>query len=462
MTDKARVKASSTHFPNSEKVKVSDSEFGTENHQEDLQLIDPEDESFGSTHFSEAHRGIKKAPVKANAASAPLIDEELKKGGPKGVNVNSQEDPAIGYLEKQAGMPVINTNPVEADLEDEFADEEFEGHSIESDFEDLGEEDEFEGHDIESSEDELEGEPLGIPEEHSAEDLVEEPVEAELEAPEEFEEPAGDECVALVDADEVKDADDHELQFATIGASVHVIRSNRIVASLGRVTANKAGIGDIYLTPQYQDVVAANVEAKGLRKGLVQSGFVLAKVNLTASKANAKVISAKVEKQLAAKVQAAARREQALEQSLAIAAVGINRKFFKGAENELKAGLETELQKAGVRGGSNIVRAMFAQHGVSYAKAILTLANKISEMPEEVRNQYADALDLTNDEDFEHEEIESGFEDEDEIEEEHEDLPSTVSAALSMPLRRDRGALLSAGVKSSAAMAILAGNQSLV
>ena len=94
---------------------------------------------------------------------------------------------------------------------------------------------------------------------------------------------------------------------------------------------------------------------------------------------------------------------------------------------------------------------------MSYAKSILTLANKISEMPEEVRNQYASALDMTEDGDFEPEEASV----DEEEEEEFEDLPTSVSAALSTPVRRDRGTLLSAGIKSSA-LSILNGSQSLL
>jgi len=475
MTEKVRVKAAPTHFPNTEKMKATDSGFGTTNHQEDLMLIDPDEHKGGSTHTREDHKGIPKAPIRASAKAALLTDKQLPRGG----SVNSDTpDPSIGYLEKQVKMPVINTN-VSADVEDE-ADEdnmedEFNIHSIESDFEDLGEEseeenDEFlEDHqkeikgELEDDEELEDGEELGIPEDHAAEEMLEteEPEEVESAAEEKFEAEGEDDTMAVVDADEVKEHDEHDLQFATIASAVHVIRSNRIIASIGRSSANKAGIGDIYLTPQYQDVVAANVDAKGLRKGLIQSGFILSKVKLTASKAASKIVASKVEKQLASTLASIDRKSKALEQSLAIAAVGINRKFFKGAENTLKAGLENELVKAGVRGGANLVRAMFAEHGVSYAKAILTLANKISEMPEEVRNQYASALDLTSDEDYEGEDdLEANVDDEEM--EDMEDLPTTVSAALYTPLRRDRGALLSAGVKSSSAMAILAGNQSLV
>jgi hypothetical protein len=80
-------------------------------------------------------------------------------------------------------------------------------------------------------------------------------------------------------------------------------------------------------------------------------------------------------------------------------------------------------------------------------------------MPEEVRNQYASALDMTEDGEFEPEEASM---DEAEDEEEFDDLPATVSAALNTPVRRDRGVLLNAGVKSSAAAAILSGTQSLL
>jgi AraC-like DNA-binding protein len=230
---------------------------------------------------------------------------------------------------------------------------------------------------------------------------------------------------------------------------------------MGPSLARKVGMSDLYLSEQFQDVVSASMQAKGLRKGLVQSGFVLAKVKLAAaSKATAKAVQAKVEAQVNQKMQALARKDQAMEQCLAIAAVGINRRFFKNTDNELKASLETEFQRLGVRGAGNVIRAMFAQHGVSYAKAILTLANKISAMPEDVRNQYAEALDLTNDEDFD---VDAGLDEDDEVEDDDvEEIPTSVTAALVTPARRQTAALLKAGVKTTAAMSILSGDSSLV
>lgn len=447
MNDKTRIKAAvSTHSPEDVKEKATDSEFKVKNSGEGQLLIDPEDDGGEvSTHSDKKPVEAKSKSVKASDSLA--VPEKEAPGSTHG----DSEDP-VSYLEKATDMPVIDSKPAIAAIDEDEEEEE-----ITSEFDDMdGDEDEF-PEQVESAEEDEDGmADLGLPEEHSAEEIAA-PEDEEVEQPYETEAPA-DEAVAVVDCDEVPEQDDAELQFATIASVVHVIRANRIIASMGKATAKRAGIDDVYMTPQFQDVVIASIEGKGLRKGLVQSGFVLAKVKI-AAKATAKVVQAKVDKQLGTKLEAMAARERALEQCLAIAAVGINRRFFKDAKNELKAGLETELLRAGVRGGPNIVRAMFAQYGVSYAKSILTLANKISAMPEEVRNQYASALDMTEDQDFEQEAEEASV---DEDEEEFDDLPSTVSAALVTPVRRDRGVLLNANVKSASAMSILNGSQSLL
>lgn len=439
MTNKRRVVATSTHFDIQDKVAVQDSEFEVENHQKAQMLIDPEDYESGKTHSDGNVKfgGPRKAPT-----TAALHDEELD--GPT-VTHEVGSDPAEGYLtESGDDLPVVEVPAAEEDIDDTDATEEELEAEMTTEFDDL-----YEAAEV-CAEDEFESEA----EEADADDIAEESFEVE-------ESPA--EAIALVDADEVTDEfdeEDEDLQFATIANAVHVIRSNRIIASMGAATAKKIGASDVYLTPQFQDVVVANMGAKGLRKGLVQSGFVLAKVKISSSsKATAKAVQAKVEAGLNKKVEAMAKQQKAMEQSLAIAAVGINRRFFKDVNNELKANLEAELVQAGVRGGQHIVRAMFAQYGVSYAKSILTLANKISAMPEEMRNQYAEALDMTEDEDFT-EEVDEELETEDE-EDDFDPIPASVTAALHNPVRRDVGVLL-AGVKTTAALNILNGSQSLI
>ena len=455
MTKKRVTASTSTHFSNKDNVDVPDSEFEIENHQSEMMLMDPED-SDGPvrTHSKDVptFKGSKKVPT-----TAALHDEE--RTGPQDVHgLDMDTDPSAGYLETESGMPVVDV-PLSADVdgeEDEDEDDEFSDLDSADDIQaDLDEDDEFSDLSTVSDDD--------IQADLDEDDGMVDDATMDVDAPEPFEaEVCSNDEVPLVDADEVSDdVDSDDMQFATIANVVHAIRANRIVASMGAVTAKKVGVSDVYLTPQFQDVVAANINSKGLRKGLIQSGFVLAKVKLSASKTTAKVVQAKVEASLGKKIEAMAKKDKAMEQSLAIAAVGINRRYFKGVNNELKAALETELVRAGVRGGQSIVRAMFAQYGVSYAKSILTLANKLSAMPEEMRDNYAEALDMTEDEDFD--EVDAEAEDDmgDVMEEDFDPIPASVTAALAMPVRRE-AALLTSGVKSTAALNILNGSQSLV
>ena len=460
MTEKRRVhSAASTH--SSGGVKQGNSEYEVENHQKSIMLIDPEDISGGNTH-SGAQPKMKGAKRPTYAA---LIDEQRTPGG-KIFQIPNDVDPAKGYLETETGMPVIDN--VEAS--DESDEDDFEDTEVESEFEDLADTDEVDA-EFEDEGDEVEAE---FGEDDDMESLDGPDVEADA-ADGEVEEEVEDqplafendmdnsEGIALVDADAMADDDSDDLAFAVTANAIHAIKSNRIIASMGPALARKAGMADLYLTEQFQDVVTASVEAKGIRKGLVQSGFVLAKVKLSAAKATAKIVEAKVAARVEAKVASLARQNDALDQSMAIAAVGINRHFFKDSENALRASLESEFNRLGVRGSGTVIRAAFAEHGVAYARSIITLAQKLSAMPDEVRNQYASALDLTSDEDFEDagEEVEADFEGDEEDGEDYGDTPVSVTAALVTPARREH-TMLKAGVRNNAAMSILAGNASLV
>ncbi len=470
MTQKSRVhSATSTHSMQS--VKQQNPEFGVENNQSDMLLIDPEEKGQVSTHSADkpTAKGDKKAPVKA-----AIHDEGRPKGG-RIAQIPNEVDPAAGYLQTESGMPVINSSSEEDnydDMDDDEVEAEFEDmddtDEVDSEFEDLADLESDDGSEMEAEFDDADMDdmsPLGeAMVEDVAEDDMNDAIESEAdEVPMEFEAEPGEDEVPLLDVDAVDDSATDDVAFATVANVVHVLKSNRIIASMGPASARKVGMSDLYTSEQFQDVVEASLQKKGLRKGLVQAGFVLAKVKVTAaSKATAKVVEAKVKSQINAKMEALARRDAALDQSMAIAAVGINRQFFKGTQNELKAALETQLNQMGVRGASRLIRAAFAEHGVSYAKSLVTLAQKISAMPEDVRNHYAEALDLTNDEDFDDADMEMDEMDDVEAEYEEDDMPESVTAALTPSVRRPVPALLKAGVKTTAAAAILTGDASLI
>jgi hypothetical protein len=458
-----------THNGNELRLKVEEGEDELKNSQESMMLIDPEEFDSGFTHSQDIPKfpGAKKAPtiakkVKANG-SQELIDKELPAGSPSGGDNISQipndTDPSAGYLEKESGLPVINNVSAEFVDDDELDDEE-----ESSEFDDLphinatvvNEDnvgDEFE--DLGTDDEEFSEEPAPV----EAEGMAGTPNE---EDPEDFAGQSTVDELPLVDVDEVPDTEGSEdLTFAVTASNVLVIRRDRVIASMGPRQAKKIGVQTFYLGDQFHDVTAHAIDTKGLRKGLIQQGFVLARVKVTAIKAISKIVSKKVEAGMAVRREQIEARDKALEHSLAIAAVGINKRYFKDAENPLKAALIVELKSAGVRGASQIVSTAFGEYGVKYAKSILTLANKISAMPEEVRDGHAEALDMTSDEDFDDTpiEVESDTEDEDKF----EDLGhgSTVTAALSTPYHRKYPGALLAGVDPSV-HDLLFGNKPLV
>lgn len=493
MTDKVQAASTTfTHDGNGTDLKVEQGDARLNNSQEAMMLIDPASLESGFTHSDTEPKmpGKTKAPttasrkpvaitkkLKANGAlQQQLVDEELPAGG-KIAELDNDVDPSAGYLNKEAGMPVINNASVdpEEDEDGEFMDDdEADPLAASTEFDDLP---------SLSAGDEVddgEFEPVGMGTEAPVEepeveaDMTGEPNEAPVEEVADFEaKPESDEQMPLVDCDDVDDKEGSEaLAFASIGASVHVIRSNRIIASMGPAAARKLNISDVYLSTQYHDVTAHAVDTKGLRKGLVQQGFTLAKVTLSASKATSKVVKAKVEAGMKAKIEAIQKQNKAMEHSLMIAAVGINKKFFKNFDNPLKAALITELKQAGVRGATQLVSSVFAEQGVEYAKALLTLANRIAAMPEEVRDANAEALDMTSDGDFEeddmselHSEVEEPEEDE---EFEEFGAPKSVTAALNFGPRRvsasqTSGSKVIAGVSDvQRTNALLFGDLSLV
>ncbi len=204
-------------------------------------------------------------------------------------------------------------------------------------------------------------------------------------------------AMALMDVDEMDDTL-AETCFANVGTTLHVIKANRIIASINKKIVAKSH-ADLYTSDQFHKTVAFEVKKQGLRKTLAQFGFRLARVNFTKAALINKRVEAKVKEQRKALDVLATAKEKRLEQSLAIAAVGINRMMFKGVRNDLRAALEEQLLAMGVRDAKRIVSRLFKEHGVAYAKSILEQGKKISALTDHVRNDLAATLDITEDPD---------------------------------------------------------------
>lgn len=366
-----RLKAKSTHTVSvADPVKVEDGDIEIGNSQRAVSpLLDPEDFKGGRTHQAVSAKMSTKPIVAADVD--PVLDDDLE--------VDEDEVDAADDL------------PV-ADVPDEDDSDEEESDDVVSEFEDI----DAELDDAAEPTDEVGAEFTDLPVEAADDDEQETGVDdgdVEDETDVELEE------ATVADVDEVPDeVEDDDLDVVAVKAALHVMYRGRVLATLTKAVAERQGISDVYLTPTFAAVVANSVAVKGVRKGLVQAGFRLAKVNVTSAAAQKQVIEARVQSVLTARLQEQADYRKRLNQSLALAAVGVNRKFFKNVRNDLRAALEREFKVAGVENASQIVRSCFAQHGIEFARSLLTVAETLCEKPDEVRNQYAEALDMTVDE----------------------------------------------------------------
>lgn len=493
---KRKVKASTSLHKGNEDGVLTPDESGQEvvNNMSVDTLIDPEDyDAGGNTHFSNeetSHPTLAstkgKSKVKANEnADGEEGGTTLNPGTTNVGTIPNEVDPDQGYI--GAG----------SEMEGEVDDEDFENDEFtpappvaddpDATF-DAGDEDS--GTNVEASDTEMQNnmavdkltaadededeEDWDAPppdDEDDVEEIAEEDEEsgdggiAIEEAADEVEDtaPVSDEDLSILDIDETPDDEVEDVAFATFGTRLMAIKANRIIATMTARMAVNAGRNDVYLSDQFQQVTAMQIQQKGLRKGLKSMGFTLAKVNVSKQSNIKAVVQKQVHKTTAAVRQLQADKEKVLEQSLAIASVGINSQMFKGVQNELKASLEGEFRRLGIRGASKILTRAFAEHGPAYAKQVLELAKKISAMPEEVRDGYVDALDMNDntmdvqDEDM----IPVGAADEDMDDDFEDGFGETLHASLARPGTRIQASVAASGKYSVTANEILNGSRPL-
>lgn len=206
-----------------------------------------------------------------------------------------------------------------------------------------------------------------------------------------------EETVALLDADETPDDATEDVVVAMVGTSVHAMLGNRIIATITQRAAVKASLGDVYRTDGFADAVIATVQKRGLRNGLKDMSFTLA----TIKPSKKSVVEARIRagiQQKVAQVQAAAKQERAVfEQSLAIASVGIRKRYFAGVSNPLAEGLTAALTQAGVIDAAKVVASAFDMWGVPYTKNVFALASNIAQQDPNSRKAYIAALDIISD-----------------------------------------------------------------
>lgn len=448
MTDKSKASASNLHSNDDASVtKPETSDVVIKSVANDHKLTAPEDVEGGSTTTVEAS-------TETSLVTAADLDDEEE------LDVQSIDEIDAADEESTEEVVVEDTDDTVSDEEAEAEEEgdELYADDLNSILDDDGDDNDDEVSDL--------SEVFDLPEGEDLDDEEEEVVDAEL-----VEDGTGlevdqgtDDGVPLVDLDGVDDlvTDEENLAFASVGNNLHVLRANRIIATMTRGLAIRAGVEEIYHSENYAEVVIAEMQVRGLRKGLTQAGFVLAKVKVDSQDTIKMAVKQQVNASVSKMRVETAKRMDCLQQSLAIASVGIERSFFKGRTNPIREALEVELVAAGVRNARRIVRDVFATHGIAYSQQLIATASALADAPEATRDQMADALDLVAPMDAaEDDEL---FED---INNEVDDLveddnlePMSLSASLRNPIRTtSKAALLHASTNRSAVEEVLDGTR---
>lgn len=348
-----------------------------------LSVDDTEAGIGGNTHTSILAKAAKK---------------KLKAEGPgASQTVDIEEDPAAGYLEDDIS-PLL----AQDDLADDFISDEV----VSENGEDVGDDTSETFVNNNESPDVLIAEGGGEewdPVESENEDAEEAPEEDEDDKDEDLDEEVDLEASEDPDALDLVDVDDMDdtlagVSFASVGKTLHVIKANRIIASINSKVVAKH-YSDLYTSNQFHQTVAYEIKKQGLRKALATFGFKNAKVSFAKAALINKRVEAKVGEQRKALDALAATKAKRFEQSLTIAAVGINRNFFKGQRNALRAALEDALLASGFRDAKRFTARLFSEHGVVYAKSILEQAKKLEGFSDRARNELAEVLDVTDDPD---------------------------------------------------------------
>ena len=405
-----KVRAGSLHFSNHDKkpkdLSILDVEDTTvTNAMEPAGLIDPETYESGDLHFSnhdKTNKGITKSKtVKAAARkiTASDIDNPAGTDGSNNISViDNDVDPVQDYLD---------TDEDDTLLENAQGDTELGASGGNVDTLGDGEENIFDPTMLEADTEE-EGDGDTDWDAEDDDDLPTAPVEEE--ALDVAVQDSGSDDVLGLDADveedpsslpigEIRQVDDtiQNVAFVMNAGTLCVVKDTTTVATMSKLAARKAQVSDVYGAPAYHQLLLSEGKKHGLMAALVANGFKTERLSLSASKVVAKTIkleAANIEKRLT-KVQAA--KQEALDQSIAIAAVGISRSFFNQVENPLRAALEQELTQAGLKNPQRMLQRIFASHGQGYIQNALALAHKLSAMSDQVRADYAEALDLVND-----------------------------------------------------------------
>lgn len=157
---------------------------------------------------------------------------------------------------------------------------------------------------------------------------------------------------------------------------------------------------EVFDTPTYGRAVAAAIKELGATEAMAEMGFTQIEQSVNVEQHLADQVEQQVQQKLGEVTAAAkASADQFVDRfisALSIAAVGINRNFFKGLANPTKNALISSLSAAGVRDAGTLVDRVYQVNQDQYNKMLVAKASEICQKPIEIQNQLADAVADTN------------------------------------------------------------------
>lgn len=153
-------------------------------------------------------------------------------------------------------------------------------------------------------------------------------------------------------------------------------------------TALKAHAGnnaDMFDSPKFGHVAIAVAKQSGVKQALTELGFKPIRHEVSLSKEISRIVTERTSEASAKAEQQVASHIEAFEAALATALIGMNRGFFQGKANPLKAALCSSLSSTGVRNPEVLVDRVFSANHDSMLREAVALAKEIMAKPAEVQ-----------------------------------------------------------------------------
>lgn len=198
-----------------------------------------------------------------------------------------------------------------------------------------------------------------------------------------------------IDMTDAVDTDDlTEMSVFSTTDSIMIASGPYILAQLQKEEAGENK--DIFNSDSFRKAVISRLQSSGFEVALKDFGFkpVVLKASLKKS------LQKKVEASVAGKTAQMDSERGSLvaswQQSIDIAAVGLNKNFWK-IDNPLKAALVRDLESAGMKknAADKLINRVFASHSLAYTTALIEQAKVLMKKSVEARNELADTLDMT-------------------------------------------------------------------